>query len=51
MFGMVDFNALNVYIKRLHDKGAIKANDDDYDILKVLVPRGEKEVLFRLIQP
>jgi len=49
--GWSDFNALNVYIKRLHDKGAIKANDDDYDILKILVPRGEKEVLFRLIQP
>jgi hypothetical protein len=41
-----DFNALNVYIKRLHDKGAIQRTQEDYAIISLLVPKGETGVLF-----
>jgi hypothetical protein len=49
MLGRGDFNTLNNYIKKLKDKGAITPCDDGYTIHSVFFPRGEKEVVFKLI--
>jgi len=46
--GYDDFNHLNVYIKRLHDKKAIKKVPGGYLINPLLIPLGEDEVVFKL---
>lgn len=45
---MPNYNHLNVYIKQLHDKKAISKMEGGYKINPLLVPMGEKEVVFQL---
>jgi len=46
--GRDDFNTLNNYIKRMHDKRAIKKIDDGYVIHPILVPNNDKSIIFHL---
>tara|TARA_R110000822_G_scaffold81346_2_gene193315 strand:- start:1743 stop:2063 length:321 start_codon:yes stop_codon:yes gene_type:complete len=36
--GIKDYNTLNNYVKRLKDKGAIKKNNNGYELNSLLVP-------------
>ena len=47
--GKEDFNTLNVYIKRLHEKGVIHKLDDGYEIDGRFIPEQEQRVIFELI--
>lgn len=52
--GREDHLGLNVYIKKLKDKGAIKENDSikgGYQIHPLFVPKGESEIVLKLIFP
>lgn len=46
--GFDNWNHLNVYIKQLRDKKAIRKIPGGYDIHPFLIPAGEKEIVFRL---
>jgi|GEM_PF-2157485 len=46
--GRDNFNTLNNYIKRMHDKKAIRKIDSGYEIHWLLVPNNEKEVVFKI---
>lgn len=45
---MSNFSHLNVYIKRLKDKKAISKVPGGYSINPMLLPSGEKEIVFKL---
>jgi len=46
--GFDNWNHLNVYIKQLRDKRAIRKIPGGYEIHPFLIPQGEKEIIFRL---
>lgn len=50
MLGRDNFNTLNNYIMRLKNKKAISKVDEGYEISPVLMPQGEKKIVFNLIR-
>lgn len=46
--GRDDFNTLNNYIKRMHDKGILTKVVDGYEVNKTLIPGEEEEIVFKL---
>lgn len=46
--GRKDFNTLNNYIKNISDKGAIRKTPHGYQIHRILIPKDEQEVIFRI---
>lgn len=50
MLGRDNFNTLNNYIMRLKNKQAISKVEEGYEISPVLMPQGEKKIVFNLIR-
>lgn len=46
--GRDDFNTLNNYIKRMHDKKVLTKVEEGYEVVPQLIPNGEEEIVFKL---